>query len=28
MVVWTPHGLVYVLTNDGHWRTFADAAPM
>jgi hypothetical protein len=28
MVVWTPHGLIYVLTDDGHWRTFADATPM
>ena len=28
MVVWTPHGLIYVLTNDGRWRTYADATPM
>lgn len=28
MVVWTPHGLLYVLTNDGRWRTFADATAL
>ncbi|MCC6176827.1 MAG: zf-HC2 domain-containing protein [Chloroflexi bacterium] len=26
VVIWSPHGLLYVLTDDGHWRTFADAA--
>jgi len=25
MVVWTPHGLIYVLSNDGQWRTYPDA---
>lgn len=28
LVVWTPHGILYVLTNDGHWRTFPDASPI
>jgi anti-sigma factor RsiW len=28
IVVWTPHGLLYVLTDDGRWRTFADATQM
>lgn len=28
MVVWTPHGLLYVLSNDGRWRTFPDASPL
>ena len=28
MVVWSPHGMLYVLTYDGRWRTFADAAPV
>jgi hypothetical protein len=28
MVVWTPHGLLYVLSNDGKWRTFPDASPL
>ena len=28
VVVWTPHGLLYVLTEDGHWRTYADARPI
>ncbi|MDP8921508.1 MAG: anti-sigma factor [Chloroflexota bacterium] len=27
LVVWSPHGLLYVLTEDGRWRTFADASP-
>lgn len=27
LVVWSPHGLLYVLTDDGRWRTFADASP-
>jgi hypothetical protein len=25
LVVWTPNGLLYVLSNDGRWRTFPDA---
>ena len=28
LVVWTPHGLLYVLSNDGRWRTFPDASPL
>jgi hypothetical protein len=28
MVVWTPHGLLYVLSDDGRWRTFPDASPL
>jgi hypothetical protein len=28
LVVWTPHGLLYVLSNDGKWRTFPDASPL
>jgi hypothetical protein len=28
MIVWTPHGLLYVLSNDGRWRTFPDATPL
>jgi len=28
MIVWTPHGLIYVLSNDGHWRTYPDASSM
>jgi len=28
MVVWTPHGLLYVLSSDGRWRTFPDASPL
>lgn len=28
LVVWSPHGLLYVLTDDGRWRTFADASPV
>ena len=28
LVVWSPHGLLYVLTEDGNWRTFADASPV
>lgn len=27
-VVWTPHGLLYVLTDDGKWKTFPDASPL
>lgn len=25
LIVWSPHGLLYVLSNDGRWRTFPDA---
>jgi len=25
LVVWTPNGFLYVLSNDGRWRTFPDA---
>ena len=28
LVVWTPHGLLYVLSDDGRWRTFPDASPL
>lgn len=28
LIVWTPHGLLYVLSNDGRWRTFPDASPL
>jgi hypothetical protein len=28
LIVWTPHGLLYVLSNDGKWRTFPDASPL
>jgi anti-sigma factor RsiW len=28
VVVWTPNGLLYVLSNDGRWRTFPDASPL
>ncbi|MGE3272194.1 MAG: zf-HC2 domain-containing protein [Chloroflexota bacterium] len=28
MIVWTPHGLLYVLSDDGRWRTFPDASPL
>jgi hypothetical protein len=28
LVVWTPHGLIYVLSNDGKWRTYPDATPL
>jgi len=28
MVVWTPHGLIYVLSNDGRWRTYPDATSL
>jgi Putative zinc-finger len=28
VVVWTPHGLLYVLSDDGRWRTFPDASPL
>jgi len=28
VVVWTPNGLLYVLSNDGRWRTFPDATPL
>ena len=24
MIVWSPHGLLYVLTNDGKWKTYPD----
>jgi hypothetical protein len=27
LIVWTPHGLIYVLSNDGRWRTYPDATP-
>lgn len=26
LIVWTPNGLLYVLSNDGRWRTFPDAS--
>ena len=28
LVIWSPHGLLYVLGQDGKWKTFADAAPL
>lgn len=28
LIVWTPHGLIYVLSNDGKWRTYPDATPL
>lgn len=28
LIVWTPHGLLYVLSDDGRWRTFPDASPL
>jgi hypothetical protein len=28
LIVWTPHGLLYVLSNDGRWRTYPDATPL
>jgi len=28
LVVWTPHGLLYVLTSDGRWHTYPDATPI
>ena len=28
LIVWTPHGLIYVLSNDGRWRTYPDASPL
>jgi hypothetical protein len=28
LIVWTPHGLIYVLSNDGRWRTYPDATPL
>ena len=28
VIVWTPHGLLYVLSDDGRWRTFPDASPL
>jgi anti-sigma factor RsiW len=28
LIVWTPHGLIYVLSNDGRWRTYPDAMPL
>jgi hypothetical protein len=28
LVVWTPHGLIYVLSNDGKWRTYPDATTL
>jgi anti-sigma factor RsiW len=28
LIVWTPHGLLYVLSDDGRWRTFPDASPI
>ena len=28
MIIWNPHGLLYVLTADGKWKTYPDAAPL
>jgi len=28
LIVWTPYGLLYVLSDDGRWRTFPDASPL
>ena len=28
LIVWTPHGLIYVLSSDGKWRTYPDATPL
>jgi anti-sigma factor RsiW len=28
LIVWSPHGLLYVLADDGTWRTYPDAAPL
>ena len=28
LIVWTPHGLLYVLTDDGRWHTYPDATPI
>jgi len=28
LIVWTPHGFLYVLSDDGRWRTYPDASPL
>jgi hypothetical protein len=28
MIVWSPHGLLYVLADDGTWKTYPDASPL
>lgn len=28
IIIWSPHGLLYVLANDGTWKTYPDAAPL
>ena len=28
LVIWSPHGLLYVLGEDGRWKSFADATPL
>lgn len=27
-IIWSPHGLLYVLSNDGTWKTYPDATPL
>ncbi|MBA2450820.1 MAG: zf-HC2 domain-containing protein [Chloroflexi bacterium] len=28
LILWSPHGLLYVLADDGTWKTYPDAAPL
>ncbi len=28
LMIWSPHGLLYVLGQDGKWKTYADATPL
>ncbi|HYU18955.1 MAG TPA: zf-HC2 domain-containing protein [Chloroflexota bacterium] len=28
LIVWSPHGLLYVLSDDGRWKTYPDASPL
>ena len=28
LIIWSPHGLLYVLSDDGTWKTYPDASPL
>ena len=28
LIIWSPHGLLYVLSDDGKWKTYPDASPL
>lgn len=28
LILWSPHGLLYVLADDGNWKTYPDAVPL